>query len=211
MLNRANLAIAKMCTKEESRYLLNGVYVTPEYTVVTDGHRLVKVATTNADAEQFPNFEDFKAASKWAPFILKRDDALAVCVAIPKERKLWPVRHAAVNESNSQELATNDLSTKHLFKTEHLAGKYPDFDRVVPEKETAAFVAPVNARYLMEMLKAVVDANPDFPRVELRFYKAKEGEDAQAIRLDSKTADEQEWVGVLMPMRITEESSNGKK
>jgi hypothetical protein len=214
LLNKANLAIAKLCPKDdgESQLVLTGILCTPDYTVMTDGHRLIKVSTTDASADRFPNFDDFKAANQWEPFILKRDDALAICVAIPKEQKeqsLWSVKHAAINELNPTELATNDLSTKHLFKTEHLAGKYPEFEKVIPEKGAAAFVAPVNARYLMEMLKAVVDSSPNFPLVELRFYRDDAEGQGKAMRLDAKTADQQEWIGVLMPMRINPEE-NGK-
>src|SRR3990167_1524713 len=129
MLNKDNLAIAKIAPKELDSMVINGILVTPQETVVTDGRRLIKVSTTSADAEQFPNFDEFKAANKFAPFILKRDDALAISKVIPTGESIWPIRYAAINEHNNRELAINDLSTKQLFITEHVVGKYPDYEK----------------------------------------------------------------------------------
>lgn len=212
MLTRANLTIGKFALKASKvGSVLEGVAITPEYTAVSDGHRLVKVGVTKGDETQWPNFPGFVATREFERFVMRAEDAAAIAQAIPSADLLWPVRHAAVNASCNGELATNDLTTKHLFKIEHLEGSYPDVDRVIPARDEADFTTQVNAKWLAGLLQEVAANNPKMPFVELRFYTIKEGEDGRAIRLDATTAEDQEWVGVLMPMRMdTREEKAGK-
>ena len=55
MLNKNNLRIAKFCVGYESRYVLNGLHITPNETVVTDGFRLVRVSSVKP-REKFDPF-----------------------------------------------------------------------------------------------------------------------------------------------------------
>src|SRR3954469_16120118 len=44
MLNRHNLSVVEMASKDASRFGLNGVHVTPEFSEASDGHCAIRVA-----------------------------------------------------------------------------------------------------------------------------------------------------------------------
>ena len=69
-LNKHNLNIAKLAAKDESRYSLTGIRVSPDETICTDCHQLTPVTTPKVDVEQFPAKDGFKPTRKFEPFAL---------------------------------------------------------------------------------------------------------------------------------------------
>jgi DNA polymerase III sliding clamp (beta) subunit (PCNA family) len=205
MLTRDQLAIVKLAAEEDENIVsINGLLVTPGRTVATDGVILAMVSGHTAPAEQFPNFPGFEAADTFPAFILKRSDAISIAKAIPKGDSIWPIRHAAVNRLNTSEIAVNDLSTKQTFLFEPISGQFPKYDTVIPKKEEAAFVIRFDAKKLGEMMMLIAASSPVIAPVELRFYADREDGIPAGMRIDAVTREEQEWVGVLMPLRKLE-------
>jgi hypothetical protein len=102
MLNKHNLNIARLAAKDESRYTLQGILVSPEHTTCTDGHQLTRVTTPKMDPQAYPEVEGGSPATKtWEPFILPRDAALAISKAIPKSSTVPILGNAAIGEATN--------------------------------------------------------------------------------------------------------------
>ena len=201
MLNKHNLNIAKLAAKDESRYMVTGVRVSPEHTICTDGHQLTRVTTPKMGVDDFPAAEGFTAAAKWEPFILDAKAALAIAKAIPKSTTIPVLEHAAVGEATNDnghaQIMVNDLESPQVFTPRKMDGQFPDYERVIPDKAKAAFTIGLNPLLLLSVLQAMKGfVNVKAPRMTLRFYDTD-----SAIRLDVSN-DEQEWTSVLMPMRL---------
>ena len=76
MLNKHNLNIAKLTPKDESRYSLTSILVSPDETVCTDGFQVTKVSTPKVAIENFPAKDGFKPTRKFEPFLLSAEAAL---------------------------------------------------------------------------------------------------------------------------------------
>jgi DNA polymerase III sliding clamp (beta) subunit (PCNA family) len=203
MLNRHNLDIAKLAATEEGRYTITGIFVTPKETVVTDGTLLVKVTTPKTTAESFPEMAHVEPATdEFEPFVLSKRAALEVAKAIPKSKHLPALEQAAVSAETDKNgesvLYTHDLEFPRVFRERKLAGNFPDFERVIPAPERATFTIGLNADLLVKMLQTALRFKADkrAPCVKFSFSDEK-----SAVRIDATNDQEQEFIGVLMPMR----------
>ena len=98
MLNRHNLNIARLAAKDESRYMVTGVRVSPSETIATDGRQLTRVTTPKFKADDFPVKDGFKPTTTFEPFILPAQSALAIAKALPKKSTLPILLNAAIGE-----------------------------------------------------------------------------------------------------------------
>ena len=55
LLNKHNLSIAELASKEESRYILQAIHVSAKRTAVTDGSIAVMVTLPEVDEKNFPD------------------------------------------------------------------------------------------------------------------------------------------------------------
>jgi hypothetical protein len=110
MLNVHNLSIAALCSKETTRFTLNGIGVFPPKpgtfagahgaTVVTDGHLLLAVERPDLPCDSYPELSTGDDAYKVRPlsepaFVVPADSALAAAKAIPKS--MIPVLECAAH------------------------------------------------------------------------------------------------------------------
>lgn len=214
MLNKHNLSIAAFASKEASRYMLHGILVTPEATVAMDGHRLVWVSgEPERESKDYPQVPGFAGASDaFKPFILKRDAALAIAKVTPSKESIPILNHVAVAEDGSA-MAVTDLERPQVFPVRKVEGQYPQYEKVIPKWEDAAFRVSVDASYLAEIAKAFAGFSSDrCHTVTLSFYKdklvavegAEESIAQNSIRFDA-TRNGQGMTAVLMPIRDVED------
>lgn len=209
MLTRANLDIAKLAAKEDSRYMLRGIRVTPEHTEVTDGHCLMRVATPKMSVKDFPVIEGASAGTdQFEPFQIFSEDALAVSKAIPRKATFPVLQHAAVGKASDAnghaELQVTDLQCPRVFQARKMEGPWPDTDRVIPEKGKAKLSIGLNADLLVKILQQFIAQHraEGTSRGKLPFAVQLSFTDAEnAVRIDSVGLP-QESVAVLMPMRV---------
>jgi hypothetical protein len=218
MLNKHNLNVAQFASKEESRYTMNGVLVTPNETVATNGHYLVWCGKDSVEAENYPLIPGFVGASEqFKPFILSRESALAIAKVTPSKAKIPILNHVAVSGDGSQ-MAVTDLDRPQVFPVRPVEGKFPQWEVVVPKFEQAVFSISVNAEYLAAIAKQfagfVDDRNH---KVTLSFYAdsmksdepvATVGRDVSghSIRFDG-VRDGQGMTAVLMPVRENDDQA----
>lgn len=156
MLNKANLQIAELACKEESRFTLNGILVTPQETVATDGHILARVTTPKVEGD-FPDVPGCTRTEQFEPFVLDSKTAKEIIRLIPRNPTLPILEHVSVGSEGSNgtaALAVTDLDRTRVFLPKKLTGKFPDFSVIFPKKP-AEYVVAFNCDLLIAALKQV--------------------------------------------------------
>ncbi len=208
MLNKHNLSITQFATRDESRYTLNAILVTPKETVATNGFTLARVTTPKGlKVENFPVTPGVKPSTTFRPFNLPLDAADTIRKAIPKKTTI-PILDNVMIDGKATDakpddgtpdcavLAVNDLENPQVFRPRKEEGKFPNWQAVIPKREGAKAVFTLDARYLAKLAAWVAKfADPRAPQICIRYY-AKD----KSIRFDAHTEDGQEFVGVIMPM-----------
>jgi hypothetical protein len=230
MLTRANLNIAALVSKEESRFTLNGILVTPDCTVETDGHQLVKVTTPDKfDTKSLPDIPGLKHANRsFAPFILRAADALAIAKTIPKKSTIPVLTHAFIGKPVTSKpvqvegetapdlspkttvpVGTTDLDSPKVVQVTPLSGNFPDYNRVMPKREDTDFCVTFDCNLLVPVLQQIIDlhkgAGDRSAHADFRFQRPEKSSfsglwDMKAVRIDSHI-ENQELTAVVMPCR----------
>lgn len=166
LLNKYNLSLAKLVSKENSRYTINGIHVTASGTEVTDGHRAVRISLPAQDVNSFPVIEGVQDVP--APdFILPSDIAAKIASNIPSKSTIPVIKNAIVGISpaGSSVLAVTDLENPIVFKPRMLSGQFPRLDSVWPAmlnkrvanvKENEYVAVSLNAQYVIDILRELV-------------------------------------------------------
>ena len=198
LLNKHNLNIAKLALKKNSQFTLNEIQVTPDETVVTDGHLLMSVSTLPTPAAEFPHTD---AVDKWKPFNLASDKALKAASELPNKPAVPVLACASVIPiADKFAVVTTDLEVTRTWPAQENSN-FPDYKRVIPNPDTMPFVIGIDARKLHALLSQFIalknaESTEAPATVVFRFTNAH-----SAIRMDAHT-DNQTMVGVLMPLRV---------
>lgn len=204
MLNKHNLNVAEFATKEESRYTLSAIQVTPEATIATDGHRLVHVTTPKEDPANFPQVNGVHPTREFTPFLLHRDHALKILKTLPS-KSVFPILKYAVIGTESEDngravIATvGDLDNPQVFQPRKLDGKFPDWTLILPKKENAVMAIAVNGRYLATLAKAAAEFTEDTRNEQITLYLYGPNKQFLIEALNSDTG--QVWTGIIMPQK----------
>ena len=203
MLNKANLLVTEFASKEESRYTMQAIQVTPEATIATNGYYLAWVSTSRMSPENFPVVEGFDGGQKdFQPFLLDLGSAKQISKALPKNTTIPVLGFAAIHTTEDgdgkvhPQICVADLERPQVFHPKVPDGKFPNYQAIMPKIEDEMFSIALDADYLVTIAKAFAAFVPGKGRrVVLRFYKPDE-----AVRLDA-TNGEQGMTVVLMSMR----------
>lgn len=163
MLNRHNLTIAKLASKEESRFALTRIRITPERSEVTNGHYAVTVTAPPFDAADFPERQGTpRALDHFEPFTIAADSALKAVKGHPAGKSasipILATTAVGLTADGNPALVATDLEQVQV--TEVRDGKdaaFPDFDRVFPAPDTVTFAMELDAAYLLALLQTIVD------------------------------------------------------
>lgn len=192
LLTKAELGLAKLADKEEWRYTMNAIAVTPNETMVTNGHYAVRVKHDPLSDDNFPETPGLTHANpNGTPILIRREAALAALAAVPKKTTIPAIERVAIGEDGK--LYVNTLDTVQSFKSE-TTGQFPNIDAVMPAGEPVATVtlAAKYVRLLADYMTA--QGGRDRTIVKISFY----GPD-KPVKFESKTAAGQEVVTILMP------------
>jgi hypothetical protein len=221
MLNKYNLQIAALCSREASRFTLNKILVTPDFTAETDGHQLIRVTTPKQfDPETFPEVPGCgKAAKDFKPFLIPSSDALDLIKAIPKKQPIPILDNVAVTLPADPEgdpiLVITDLQQNKTYraaqeKDPKRKETFPDFNRVMPKVEKAVFEVHFDCALLGRVMRQIENFNRSgstgMAPARIRFYdpEVHDGHYSDsAIRIDAVNDETgQELTAVVMPMRL---------
>ena len=204
MLNRHNLEIASLCSKEQSRYSLGGILVQPRRTAVTDGHLLMIVDTeAQVTSDNFPLTPGCTASDEFTPFILPAKSALDIARAIPKRSTIPVMMMAAVgSESDSNGhavMAVNDLESPKVFTPKKSEGTFPEVDKCVPDIGTETVSFSLDLHLLIPLLKEM-EKLADTKSAAVATFRVKDNN--SPIRIDVRNGTtEQNGIAVIMPCK----------
>jgi hypothetical protein len=201
LLNKHNLQIAELASKDPSRFTLDVLSVTKERTAVTNGHYLVTVTLPGMADADFPAIEGFTPSNGATPeFLLNRETALEVAKAIPNKITIPVLRHASVGVSDDAvSLAVTNIDSPKVFRSRKEEGQFPNIDVVIPDSKDTTLTIAFSAEYLMKLCKsalAVCDDRNATIKLEFR-------DPAHAVKMTAHNSDTgQDWMAVLMPKRV---------
>lgn len=205
MLNKANLEIAKLASKEKyyQDRPMAGLYVSPSETCATDGKALVIVGTPDMPEDQFPETEGITPVHDFKPFIISSESALEVGKAIPKTNIPiinFAVVSAATDINGSAVLATNDLKNPKVFTPKKIEGTFPNYRVCVPDADKAklkiGFDLTLLARTLTQLEK-IANETSSIKSAVFSFTDA-----TSPLRIDCQTEQGQHITAVVMPCQL---------
>ena len=205
LYSKQQLQVVKACSKDETRAALNGVLVDKNKLVATDGHRMIVVEDKAIDnSKDWPvNGVDWQASNK--PFIIPSSAINKAIKNIPKSkdtRGLPILEKVAIGETpeNTITLQTTDLDTTDNVKTKIVNGKFPDYERVIPNLgEVGGYDKKVglNAHYMVEALQLMINFADEKSKM-VTFHMKDEN---HSIVLTCEN-EETKTTCVVMPMRL---------
>jgi hypothetical protein len=209
LLNKHNLNIAKLASKEasrfSSRFSLKSIQVSPTETVVTDGHLMMIVSNVDLEADTFPVREDtgIKAVDTFKPFLLSAENALKAANKLPKRSSIRVLQCAAVAVDPADPMAkpmvlTNDLNEQTMYATDE--ADFPDWQRVLPKVTDTKFSIRLDVRRLATLLNQFIsmcDADNKKIPANVRFHFT----DKSSPVLMICERNGQTMTGVLCPLR----------
>jgi len=182
LLGKRSLEIIKLACNDETRQALNGLYVDGDTTVVTDGHKLIRVKS------QSPPVCDWPANGiKWTveePFIIDKKTVEKALKNIPKKQAIPILHNAAVGLIKVEEgtakkavCQTTDLERTENIETRTVDGKFPDYKRVIPDYENESEYSRIgiSAKYLMDVCSILKNYDERMHLITLYFKKEETG------------------------------------
>ena len=196
MFTRLNFLIHKIAAKDESRYTLNAMLATPDYTEATNGHILMRVSTVGERESFSPAQIPRKIAAAFSKLIGKRPPKdWANAAALPSG--------TITNDQDRAELFHLDLNsgaTHHIsFGSSRL--NWPNTEALLaPTTATEPDVSiAFNPAYLRDLCSVFADAGA-LP-VRFKFWAGKHNSlSFNMVRMDAEV-EGQKLTAVIMPMK----------
>lgn len=199
LLTKAELALGKLASKEESRYALNAIAVTATETQVTNGHYAVRVKHSGHERENWPVGKvpvEF-ATVNGRPILLDGNVAAKASVAISKKVTIPILSVAALATDGTLHVNPLDEPPLTFDAKSNAETGFPNLDAVMPAGEPKVRIG-LDAKYV-RMLAEYFERNGDARSavIELNVYDAE-----RSVMLRGRTAGGEEIVALLMPRRI---------
>ena len=199
MLNRHNLNIAKLASKEGSRFTLNAIFVTQTDTVETDGSQLVVVSRPKmGDTTEVPEDYPDQPVETHAAFLLPASDAAKIQGALKNGNNAEICASETQGDSRIVPVVTADNDSAQTHRVRVPSGNFPDYQRVIPPASKNTFKITLNAKLVKDLMAQfeTFTKTQMNPAVEFYFF----GE-TNSVRMDADGGNDQHMTAVLMPMK----------
>ncbi len=197
MLNKYNLQIIKIASKDISRFALEHLKVEKDKTVACDGRRLIEVTRPKVNKEDFPVIPGFPLVEDKV-FYLNESEIKKVLTNLPKKPFLPILNNIGINQQEkSTNLLTTDLDSNAIIQCREKDKDldYPDTEKVYPQGKHIKI--RVSAKLLKEICEQVVNFTDDKNyAIDLSIY----GEDKPIKFYSRREETEQIMQGLIMPM-----------
>jgi DNA polymerase III sliding clamp (beta) subunit (PCNA family) len=170
---------------DATRYILNGVFLTGDLAVATNGRTLFATVGTRDD----------------------EDDARDALIPTKAAKAAWPQRKGkasivpmlTVNAKVENETPTVTILDKDFDKTtiKEIEGNFPNFEAVIPDVSKPRHVVGLNVKLLMQIAKCFGE---DDVMIHLDPDGFRHGCQGEAMLVTN--GNNQNAVAVLMPMRV---------
>jgi len=187
-MNKKNLCVVKAVSKDETRYILNGVCFDKDHTVATSGRMLAAVT--------YPNGEE-PGMDKLYPVIISKKQVIEIDKLFDKKSVL-----SLAGEKDSCTLTLTREKDKVDLQCKPLEGRYPAWQHVFPKDppELTLSFSPYLLGEICSMATAFHRGDKGVPQIRIEAWSYN---DPIVIRASSAETG-QDFIGVIMPMRDKE-------
>lgn len=212
LINRANLELAALASTDATRFVLNGLHLSQECTVATDGHVLGIVELPHDLPEaDFPDVGVAPLTDPLAPFgtcTLTQATASALKAAIPRKHRLPILTNALVDIAGSSNgsfraVAATDLEVTQPIEGDKIAGEYVAWANVLPTGKVVS-TFHFNAALLRRILDVALKCQAKDGRAKSSTLKLEIFDDQHGLgpmKLTGTTEAGQAMTFLLMPVR----------
>lgn len=230
-LNKFNLRVADLALTEEesSRYSLAAIQVTPNGTVATDGHRLMRISLPATGAEQEDvlaaeaaaddlELLELEATETFESFLLPTRMAKALYSALSKSRRkglLTAVIGKLTGKRRTKPQTVIHVGDGHtlcqqVFHVPPDRGQFPKWEAIraacdpIIEVDVRAKYLLDAARIITDFVKPIIDGSTRIQAVRLSVSGPN-----KPMRLTASNQDTgQELEAYIMPLRLDDPSAN---
>jgi hypothetical protein len=217
-LNRANLASVQLASKDASRVHLHGLHVTPDETVATNGHALIRVKLPSVDDESATEFTRIAGESAngagFSPVTLPAKAVEAAAKRMPNRPQgaLQGISRLSTEGTHATLVTTDgESTTPSKFELDE-CDMFVDYESVLPKDEPTLSIG-LNAGLLATVFKVLAQITAVRGTQKLQPVKCDVFTDSdengkprtpvtRALRLTCETASGQEVTVIVMPCRI---------
>jgi DNA polymerase III sliding clamp (beta) subunit (PCNA family) len=182
MITKLSLMIHKIVAKTESRFTLNGIFLTNKETVATDSHRLTRVKHL-APADKMDKHVVLKSADAAQLSKMAGKNPVEITSA---NALLYALGHQADISFKSEGLNVT---------FEPLEGRFPDYERCVPDSLDWTCIT-FDPKYMKDLMEIHAAADGC-----VRMYVHPNNPNSHPIILESAREDGQDVQSLLMPIR----------
>ncbi len=205
MLRAEHLRVARLATKEESRYSLSAIRVTPDTVEVTDGHLLLLAEHEPIDPATLPVIEGVTPGNVES-FCLSQSDALAILRAIPKKKRFEDAAIPQIGtESNANGCAIigiSDGSSTQVFKPRKAEGLFPNIQTCIPRTVDRPVSITFDPTLMVALCTQIADLTKGTGRIQAVTMRI--SDEKSSIRFDATTEHGEAVVAILMPLSPSE-------
>ncbi len=185
IVNKSNLAIGIVNSKQGGRYVINSMLIDKDCTVVNNGVVLVKVSKAKSNSR-------YIVKSKHAVSISKRIGGKADSVVVKKVR----------NKNMVKVDVDSDMNESFVLNNYHI--KYPNYNELIENStkpENLKFSVDFNPGYMEQVCKLakefMFDDNGGHARVTLEYYR----EDKALVLKCTNAETGQEFTALIMGLK----------
>lgn len=206
-LNRHNLKIAKLASKEETDGGLCYLKVEGERTIACDGYKVIEVSRPDVDEGDLPEIPDFEAKEE-KPFFISKIVAEDLVRQLSRMKNLVPIFNnvfVSQKDDGLTELVATDLEDTRKVVVKEKKDTYPDIEPYKPKGKPQAKVN-LGIKHLKEIVDMFYDSMKEgrsYVGIEI-FQK-----DPVVIRMELNTG--QIITALLMPVLDPDEVEKQEK
>jgi hypothetical protein len=157
-LNKQVLGLAPLVSESATRPTLHSIHIEADKAVATDGHQLTMVTLPRQSRDAAPAITGMEHAATWPNFMLPPETATEMAKAIDnKAAKSLPacgfVYVGGATDGKQVQLGVTDLHRPKVTTVPAVDGRYPEYQRVVPNAAESDYQIAFDAR----LLKRVID------------------------------------------------------
>lgn len=168
LLTKRQLKVHHLASTDDTRPVLTQVYAYKKdgetVAVATDSYILGEVRESSTPVEDFPTINQDSPNEDLDEVFIPKDVAESAISALPK-KKILPILGYALAQKD--EVITTDLNRTTKFVTKEQEGKFPDYQKLVPEP--AEFQVRLNPDKLRQALE--VFKGDSFTDISIEFGK----------------------------------------
>ena len=205
LVNKRINELSKFTSKELSRTALQGVCITNNEAVATDGHVLaimpIDAGMPDADYPAGPELD----VDIPQPLLISTEQIKNAVAVLPKKPTLPILNNIQIGVKDGAPVINAGLPVVQMPGSESEGMDYPNYKQVIPDYSNTHSVKLALNGKLLKLLCELAAKHGNIGTYQITFEIPAESEHVnQGVKWEVKNDDEVMFHGVIMPLRITE-------